>query len=85
MANRAQAAGAVPTNPTPSTIPAAATDKPKDGKKHEALFGPNIGVVNSGPAWTDVKDKKQTAEELTPDVVQSWITRSKEVHHHHFC
>jgi hypothetical protein len=47
-------------------------------KKQEALFGPNIGVVSTGPAWTDIKEKKIATEELTPEIVQSWIARSKE-------
>jgi hypothetical protein len=47
-------------------------------KKQEALFGPNIGVVSTGPAWTDTKEKKAMTDELTPDIVQSWIARSKE-------
>lgn len=54
-------------------------DKEKEKKKQDALFGPNIGVVSSGPAWTDNREKKVVADELTPDVVKSWIARSKEV------
>lgn len=50
-------------------------------KKVDTLFGPNIGVVASGPAWTeaDEKDEKGAVDELTPEVVKSWIAKSKEV------
>ncbi|KAK0474152.1 hypothetical protein IW261DRAFT_1499022 [Armillaria novae-zelandiae] len=48
------------------------------GKKHpDSLFGPNIGIVSSGPAWTTNKEKKVLADELTPDVVRGWIEKSK--------
>jgi len=54
------------------------TDKDREKKKEDALFGPNIGVVSSGPAWTNSKQKKVVADELTPEVVKSWIAKSKE-------
>ena len=38
-----------PTSSILSTLPAVATSEPEDGKKHEALFRPDIGLVNSGP------------------------------------
>ncbi|KAG7441090.1 uncharacterized protein BT62DRAFT_982873 [Guyanagaster necrorhizus] len=48
------------------------------GKKHpDSLFGPNIGIVSSGPAWTTNREKKVLADELTPDVVRGWIEKSK--------
>lgn len=51
-------------------------------KKLDTLFGPNIGVVANGPAWTEpeVNEKDPGAfDELTPDVVKTWIAKSKEV------
>ncbi|KAF7983470.1 hypothetical protein HWV62_21764 [Athelia sp. TMB] len=49
-------------------------------KKVDTLFGPNIGVVASGPAWTetDEKDARGAVDELTPEVVKGWIAKSKE-------
>ncbi|KAF9467931.1 hypothetical protein BDZ94DRAFT_1248087 [Collybia nuda] len=51
----------------------------KDKKTQDSLFGPNIGVVSSGPTWTTVSEKKVLTDELTPDIVNSWIEKSKEV------
>ena len=51
----------------------------KDNKKQETLFGPNIGVVNSGPAWTEHGKKQTVEDQLTPEVVKEWIAKSKEV------
>jgi hypothetical protein len=53
----------------------------RDNKKQDTLFGPNIGVVTSGPAWTDAskKEKQPVVDQLTPDVVKGWIAKSKEV------
>lgn len=53
----------------------------KDRKKQETLFGPNIGVVNPGPAWTEDGKKKTVEDQLTPEVVKEWIAKSKEVSH----
>src|ERR1700683_699080 len=52
-----------------------------NNKKQDTLFGPNIGVVTSSPAWTDAskKDKQPIVDQLTPDVVKGWIAKSKEV------
>ncbi|KAF7984682.1 hypothetical protein HWV62_12962 [Athelia sp. TMB] len=48
-------------------------------KKVDTLFGPNIGVVASGPAWTETeRDAQGAVDELTPDVVKGWIAKSKE-------
>ena len=41
-----------PTSSILSTLPAVATSEPEDGKKHEALFRPNVGLVDSGPRGT---------------------------------
>ncbi|KAG7448836.1 uncharacterized protein BT62DRAFT_1003564 [Guyanagaster necrorhizus] len=48
------------------------------GKKHpDSSFGPNIGIVCSGLAWTTNREKKVLADEFTPDVVRGWIEKSK--------
>lgn len=52
---------------------------PKDKKTQDSLFGPNIGVVSSGPAWTAATEKKVLTDELTPDIVTSWVEKSKDV------
>ena len=46
-------------------------------KKQDTLFGPNIGIVAKGPEWTESREK--AIDELTPEIVRSWIARSKEV------
>jgi hypothetical protein len=51
----------------------------KKDKKQDSLFGPNIGVVNAGPKWTEGNAKKAVEDQLTPDVVNAWIAKSKEV------
>ncbi|KAG5732348.1 hypothetical protein E4T56_gene11556 [Termitomyces sp. T112] len=51
----------------------------KDKKTQEALFGPNIGVVSSGPAWAAGSEKRVLSDELTPDVVTNWVEKSKDV------
>ena len=55
------------------------TSNSKDKKTQEPLFGPNIGVVSSGPAWATTTEKKVLTDELTPDIVNSWIEKSKDV------
>jgi hypothetical protein len=47
-------------------------------KNTEPLFGPSIGSVSSGPAWTFSSEKKVVTDELTPDIVSTWIEKSKE-------
>lgn len=51
----------------------------KDKKSSEPLFGPSIGPVSSGPAWTIGSEKKVVTDELTQEIVTSWIEKSKEV------
>ncbi|KAG6887589.1 hypothetical protein C0992_011623 [Termitomyces sp. T32_za158] len=51
----------------------------KEKKTHEALFGPNIGIVSSGPAWTTASGKRVLTDELTPEVVTNWVEKSKDV------
>ncbi|KAF5368661.1 hypothetical protein D9757_010216 [Collybiopsis confluens] len=55
-----------------------AKDNNKEKKGPETLFGPNIGVISGGPAWTNATEKKVLKDELTIDVVKSWIDKSKE-------
>ncbi len=49
----------------------------KEKKKQDTLFGPNIGIVSGGPEWTERSDKP--LDELTPEIVKTWIAKSKEV------
>lgn len=58
--------------------------KDKEKKNQDSLFGPNIGVVNAGPPWTTVNEKKVLTDELTQDVVQSWVQKSKQVKQFNF-
>lgn len=51
----------------------------KDRKMQDSLFGPSVGVVSSGPAWANVVEKKVLTDELTPEVIRSWVDKSKEV------
>ena len=46
-------------------------------KTSDTLFGPNIGIVSGGPEWTERHEK--SSDELTPEIIKSWIARSKEV------
>ncbi|KAJ3784683.1 hypothetical protein GGU10DRAFT_357182 [Lentinula aff. detonsa] len=55
-----------------------AKDTSNDKKGPDTLFGPNIGVISGGPAWTNIAEKKVLKDELTVDVVKSWIEKSKE-------
>jgi hypothetical protein len=50
----------------------------KDKKSSEPLFGPSIGPVSSGPAWTLGSEKKMVTDELTPEIVNGWVEKSKE-------
>ncbi|CCM03288.1 uncharacterized protein FIBRA_05416 [Fibroporia radiculosa] len=45
--------------------------------KSDTLFGPNIGIVSGGPEWTERLDKT-AADELTPEIIKTWVSRSKE-------
>jgi hypothetical protein len=54
------------------------TTKKKD-KNQETLFGPNIGVVNTAPQWAQSLGKQAAAENLSSDIIKTWIARSKEV------
>ena len=54
-------------------------DATKPPKKHDTLFGPNIGIVCSGPEWTEASQDKTVVDELTPDIVKGWVAKSKEV------
>jgi hypothetical protein len=58
------------------------SDSTDKDKKQDSLFGPNIGVMSSGPKWTEGNEKKIDDDQLTPDVVKSWIAKSKEVSTH---
>ena len=66
---------------TPAAPGAAAaapgTTPVPDKKASDTLFGPNIGVLGGGPAWTESGEK--SSDVLTPDIVKNWIAKSKEV------
>lgn len=87
------AANDVPSQPTPAIGPAApggpidhllpqndanGNAAPRDKKTLDPLFGPNIGAVTSGPAWTAIADKKLVTDDLTPEVVTTWIEKSRD-------
>ncbi|KAH8804219.1 hypothetical protein DL96DRAFT_1537151 [Flagelloscypha sp. PMI_526] len=65
---------------------AAATPNGNNGtnnanKKQETLFGPSLGLLSQGPSWTvhhSNSAAKSNTEELTPEIVKSWIERSKD-------
>lgn len=59
----------------------AAPKDAKPPKKHDTLFGPNIGIVSSGPEWTEISQDKTLVDELTPEIVKGWVAKSKEVRH----
>lgn len=85
-------------NLQPATANNAVTTPPANDeqtpKNKDTLFGPNIGVVSSGPGWTcletdknharagkdgNEKDSDDSGDELTPEIVRGWIAKSKEV------
>ncbi|KAG8216788.1 hypothetical protein J3R82DRAFT_7033 [Butyriboletus roseoflavus] len=47
-------------------------------KESKQLFGPDIGVVNNTPAWANTVGKNAAADSLSPDVIKSWMAKSKE-------
>ena len=59
----------------------AAKDSTKPPKKHDTLFGPNLGIVSCGPEWTETSQDKTVIDELTPEIVKGWVAKSKEVCH----
>ena len=70
---------ATPAMPQQNQNPQPEASTGKDKKASEPLFGPSIGPVSGGPAWTLSNEKKVLTDELTPDIVTSWIEKSKEV------
>ncbi|KAG1823560.1 uncharacterized protein BJ212DRAFT_1325200 [Suillus subaureus] len=50
----------------------------KKEKKQETLFGPNIGAVGSTPQWAQSIGQKVPADNVSSNIIQNWITRSKE-------
>ena len=64
--------------PAPAAAPAAATSATATtSSKSDTLFGPNIGVLGSGPDWAESQEK--SSDVLTPEIVKGWIAKSKEV------
>lgn len=45
-------------------------------KKADTLFGPGVGVIPSGPNWTDSPAPRK--DEISPDVVKAWVNKSKD-------
>ncbi|EJD51232.1 hypothetical protein AURDEDRAFT_111846 [Auricularia subglabra TFB-10046 SS5] len=67
----------VPVTGQQPVASAAAGDASKT--KPETLFGPALGAVSPAPDWTNIKSStKDVADELTPDIVRSWIAKSKD-------
>jgi len=84
--NQPTLASTEPTVPVPGSIDhllpqndANGIAPVRDKKTLEPLFGPNIGAVTSGPAWTASLDKKLVTDDLTPDVVSTWVEKSRDV------
>ncbi|KAJ7185597.1 hypothetical protein C8R46DRAFT_382945 [Mycena filopes] len=73
--------GAYTPNPVSlATIPAPADPSSTLPKgTPDSLFGPNIGPVQPGPAWTAQTQPKRLVDpdELTTDTVRAWIEKSK--------
>ena len=69
----AQAQEAMPVN----VVERQHAETTQKEKKAETLFGPNIGIVSSGPKWTEKHEK--SSDELTPEIVKAWIAKSKQV------
>ncbi|KAL1753391.1 hypothetical protein FB107DRAFT_250161 [Schizophyllum commune] len=71
-------------NNTPAPMAAASIggaiviDMEEESKgKEESLFGPSIGIVNTGPEWTALNEKRLVEDELTQDVVKGWVEKSQ--------
>ena len=69
------AALAAPGGPTQA--PSGTSTTTTAPSKNDTLFGPNIGVLGTGPEWTERPDKSDDV--LTPEIVKGWIAKSKEV------
>jgi hypothetical protein len=77
--NNAAAAATAGVNST-NTATTVTKDAAYGTKKYgEPLFGPSIGSVSSGPGWTMAGEKKVMTDELTTEIVNGWIEKSKEV------
>ncbi|EIW78369.1 hypothetical protein CONPUDRAFT_167391 [Coniophora puteana RWD-64-598 SS2] len=63
-------------NVTPADDNAAV--HPKNDKKQDTLFGPNIGVITNTPSWAQPLGKKQQVDNLSPEVIKAWIAKSKQ-------
>ncbi|KAJ7754420.1 hypothetical protein B0H16DRAFT_1832139 [Mycena metata] len=66
-----------------TTLPTPDPTKPTTGpggSTPDSLFGPNIGPVPPGPAWTAATQPKRLVDpdELTTDTVRTWIEKSKQ-------
>ncbi|KAJ7211207.1 hypothetical protein GGX14DRAFT_449465 [Mycena pura] len=67
-------------NPNPVSLATLGQSESKPlAPTPDSLFGPNIGPIQSGPAWTANTQPKRLVEpdELTTDTVRTWIEKSK--------
>ncbi|KAF7316177.1 RING-type domain-containing protein [Mycena indigotica] len=66
-------------NPVGLTTLGQTDPKPATGTP-DSLFGPNIGPIQPGPAWTTAATQPKRLvepDELTTDTVRTWIEKSK--------
>lgn len=64
----------------PTSADTTAPNPNKDKKASDPLFGPNIGPCSAGPAWTTTASRKKLiTDDLTPEVLSSWVEKSKQV------
>jgi hypothetical protein len=59
----------------PSNRPSAGSEAVK---KDDTLFGPGVGIISAGPTWAN-SSSTTTKDEISPDVLKSWLTKSKDV------
>ncbi|KZT34769.1 hypothetical protein SISSUDRAFT_991382, partial [Sistotremastrum suecicum HHB10207 ss-3] len=68
---------------TQSPLQEASSSNGSNKAKSQTLFGPGIGIMSSGPKWTESSSaganaKGKMGDELTPEVVKAWVAKSKE-------
>ncbi|KAG9313509.1 ribosomal protein L18e/L15P [Chiua virens] len=61
-----------------AVVVSMSTEESSNKKESKQLFGPDIGVVNSTPAWAHAVGKNAAADSLSADVVKNWVAKSKE-------
>lgn len=64
----------------PGNSDSTGSNTTKDKKTTDPLFGPNIGPCSAGPPWTTTASRKKLiTDDLTPEVLTSWVEKSKQV------